>query len=83
MILILRGSTYYKQSMLSVDSSALYIFIENILKSLYMYVSDEIKLIERIQLIGEKHPHSIRCYLNSGTAEQGGQGDTCPPPQYL
>ena len=37
---------YYKQSMLSVDSSALHIFIENIVKSLYLYVSDEIKLID-------------------------------------
>ena len=45
LILRLRGSTHYKQSMLSVDSSALHVFIENIVK-LYTYVSDEIKLID-------------------------------------
>ena len=47
MVFVLRGPAYYKQSMLSVDSSALHIFIENIVKSIYKFMcsSDEIKLI--------------------------------------
>ena len=42
MTFILRGSAYYKQSILLVNSSALHIFIENVVKSIYkLYSSDE------------------------------------------